>query len=65
MTITQCYKLNRFYVNMCGFCTIVIVHYCYIFYVHMVTKTVLFDALSTLEYNSAFIRNNYDSPDFV
>jgi len=30
-------------------------------YVHVVTKTVLFDALTPFEYNSAFIRNNYDS----
>jgi len=31
----------------------------------VVTKTVLFDALTSLEYNSDFIRNNYDSRDFV
>jgi len=30
-------------------------------YVYVVTKTVLFDALTSLEYNSAFIQNNYDS----
>jgi len=34
-------------------------------YVPVVTKTVLFDALTSLEYNSAFIQNNYDSRDFV
>jgi len=34
-------------------------------YVHVYTKTVLFDALSSLEYNSALIRNNYDRQDFV
>jgi len=34
-------------------------------YVHVVTKTVLFDDHTSLEYNSASILNNYDSRDFV
>jgi len=34
-------------------------------YVQVVIKTVLFDALTSLEYNNAFIRNNYDNQDFA
>jgi len=34
-------------------------------YVHVVAKTVLFDARTAIEYNGAFIQNDFDSRDFA
>jgi len=34
-------------------------------YVHVITKTVIFVAFTSLEYHCALIRNNDDSRDFI